>query len=184
MDINLTMNIGKSRFFKIYYFITLLIAFFLPLNKKIIPILIIILVINWLIEGNFKEKFAQAKNTSLAVLFGSLYIIHVIGLLYSDNIDFAMFDLEIKLSILIFPLLFFTSPTFDQKKIQKILFSFIFGCFLAFLICISRALYLYVQDHQILHFFAAYFSILHHSGYFSMYLNFAIAIIIYFLIKH
>ena len=74
---------------QIHYFVLLLIVFFFPMEKKIIPPLIIILSLNWLIEGNFRKKFTGIKHKGYALLFISLYLMHCIGLFYSENIDFA-----------------------------------------------------------------------------------------------
>lgn len=183
------MNTGKSRFFKIYYFITLLIVFFLPLSKKILPLLIVILFLNWLIslirsgKSQFRETITNIKYKNLVVLFVSFYVIHLIGLLYSANIDFGLFDLEIKLSILIFPILISTSPSLSPVNVKNILLAFIVGCSVAVFICLSYAIYKYIETGQTHRFAYSYLSVFHHVTYFSMYLNLAIVIIIYFLFK-
>lgn len=183
------MNTEKSRFFKIYYFTTLLIAFFLPLSKKIIPLLIVILFLNWLIslvisgKSQFRETITNIKYKHLVVLFVSFYVMHLIGLLYSANIDFGLFDLEIKLSILIFPILISTSPSLSPVNVKNILLAFIVGCSVAVFICLSYAIYKYIETDQTHHFAYSYLSVFHHAAYFSMYLNLAIVIIIYFLSK-
>ena len=178
---------GKRKFIihysKIYFYIILLITFFLPLNKKIIPPLIIVLVLNWLVEGHFKEKIKKIRSSSLAILFASFYLIHIVGLLYSSNLGFGLFDLEIKLSILIFPFLFSTSPSLNKQQVTNVLLAFIAGCLAAMIICLSYALYRYQAEHDVGFFLYGELSLLHHPTYLSMYFCFALSIIIYFLME-
>jgi len=84
----------------------LFIAFALPLNKAIIPLLIVLLILVWILEGNFKLK---TKNYKSIFFFGIIFLslIHLFGMLYTQNIKSGNFDLEQKLSLLIFPLIFF-----------------------------------------------------------------------------
>ena len=159
----------------------LLIAFFLPLSKKIIPLLIIALVLNWLVEGRFIEKFKNIRNNRLVFLFVSFYLIHLIGLLYSENIRFGLFDLEVKLSLLIFPILFFSCKPINSKMIFNVFLSFYFGVFTAAIICLANALIIYLRTGHIA-FFYGELSILMHPTYFAMYLNFAIVSMICFIL--
>ncbi|MBN4051288.1 O-antigen ligase family protein [bacterium AH-315-M05] len=178
------MNINKTALHnKIFYFFALLIAFLLPLNKKIIPPLIIVLVLNWLIEGHFKERIRKIRKSPLVVLFASFYLIHIIGLLYSSNLDFGLFDLEIKLSILIFPFLFSTSPSLNKQQVTNVLLAFIAGCLAAMIICLSYAFYRYQSEHDVGFFLYGELSLLHHPTYLSMYLCLSICIMIYYLLE-
>ncbi len=166
---------------QLFYFFTIAISFMLPIGRKVVPFLIVALVISWLIEGRLRDRIFNVRKIGLVILFVSYYILHIIGLLYSSNLDFGMFDLEVKLSILVFPLLFATMPSFPMEKMRKVLYAFIGGCFVAGMICLIHAIYMYLF-HGENNFFYFYFSILLHPGYFSMYLNFSIAILLYQLL--
>ena len=144
------MDPDKSSFHnKLYYILVLLISFALPLSKKLIPLLIILLVLNWVVEGKFVEKLKRIRHLPYVGLFVAFYLMHLIGLLYSDNIEFGMFDVEIKLSLLVFPLLFSTSKQFHLNQVLNVFTSFVLGCSTAVLICLGRSAYMYSKTGDI-----------------------------------
>ena len=106
----------------------LLLAFFLPLSKAAVPLIIVLMVLNWIVEGRFTDKITRLKSNKLYVgLFVSFYLIHQIGMLYSSNTDFGFFDLEIKMSVFVFPILFGSSIPVSKTQIKRILNTFILG---------------------------------------------------------
>jgi O-antigen ligase len=157
--------------------LTALIAFTLPLNKNLIPLLIILSLVIWLTEGGFKEKIQKIKNPYF-ILSISFYLLHVLGLLYTSNMKSGNFDLEQKLSFLLFPILFL-SISIPQIEVSKITKSFIYGCFFACLICYGNACYKYSITQESDIFFYSAFSAIMHSSYFAMYLCFAIILILF-----
>ena len=176
------MAIDKISFHnKLHYILVLLIAFSLPLSKKVIPFLIILLVINWLIEGKFKEKFKNIRRLPFVALFIGFYLMHLIGLLYSDNIEFGMFDIEIKLSFLVLPLLFSTSKKFDGGQVLNVFISLILGCCTAIVFCLGRSSYAYSQTGDVNSLLYGELSMFHHPTYFAMYLCLAIALMFYYV---
>lgn len=154
-----------------------LIAFTLPLNKSLVPLLILLCLCIWLIEGNFKEKLQTFKKP-LFIACISFYMLHVFGLIYTFNIKTGTFDLEQKLAFLIFPMLFF-SVKLPAKDHTTVLKTFITGCILAGLICLANAAYKYYVSAETDSFFYSTFSAIMHSSYFAMYLNFGVALLLF-----
>lgn len=154
-----------------------LLAFTLPLNKNLIPLLIICTFISWLAEGNFKAKWQRLKNPFFLLCI-SFYLIHLIGLFYTSNMKAGAFDMEQKLSFLLFPLLFFGTQIQDviMCKITK---SYLLGSFLAVFICLFNAVLKYYYSNDIEVFFYTQFSVIMHSSYFAMYLCFAVALLLF-----
>ena len=89
---------------KLHYFLGLIIAFTLPL-AKLTPVFIALMLLNWIIEGDFKNKFKTILNNKIALLFISFYLLHLVGLSYTQNIPDGLFDIQVKLSLLLFPLI-------------------------------------------------------------------------------
>ena len=145
------------------------IAFTLPLNKSLIPILIVTTILLTLLEGGFKEKLQQLKNPYLFLAI-SFYITHLVAMLYTSNIKAGSFDLEQKLSLIIFPLVFFTNIKFNFENLTNILKSFVYGCILSGLLCAFNALFKFYISGDIDVFFYSQFSIIMHTSYFAMYL--------------
>ncbi|MCK4662700.1 MAG: O-antigen ligase family protein [Bacteroidales bacterium] len=179
---------------KINYYIVLLLAFWLPLYKPAIPYIIAALLVSWILEGGFKQKFSNVKWNKNLIIFILFYLIHLIGLLYSKNFNSGLFDVQLKLSLIIFPVFFVTSNNLIRNNWKKILISFIIGCLISSLICLSNAFYksIFIHNNSIIfepvingynNFCFILMSIFHNPTYYSMYLVFSIIIIISYFIN-
>lgn len=159
------------------YFISLL-AFVLPLNKNIVPLIIVMIIILWIVEGHWHQKWSALKNIPFFVAI-SLYVWHLIGMFYTNNLKIGAFDLEQKLSLVIFPILFFTYSDSQIQSFRFIFKYFIWGCFLAGCICFANAFYKYYNFNDIDVFYYGQFSAIMHTSYFSMYLCAAIIFLLF-----
>jgi O-antigen ligase len=160
---------------------------FLLIPGRIIPILIATLLLNWLMDWRnlilvptlFKEK------ERIRILgFSLLYLAYITGLLWTTNFGYAALDLEVKLSLLVFPLIFATSPqlTISSVDFSKIIRLFTWGCITVSLILFGHAIYNYAFVHIPDPFYYANLSWHIHPSYLAMYLTFAISNILYYLL--
>ena len=94
----------------------------------------IIIAGNWLLEGNFRYKFLQLKSNKIFWILSSLFILHVIGMLYTQDMQHGFDDLRNKLPLLTLPLLVFSTKPLSQKEF-RLLFGFFFLSVLASSIC-------------------------------------------------
>lgn len=167
---------------KIFFYLLILIVSTLPFFVAINSIAIILLLMNWLIEGNWRKKIKMFLSSKYAIICVSFYLYHIVGLFYSANHSAGLFELEKKLSLIVFPIVFSTSSAIDKKKLYIILQCFVVACFLAVIICISNAIYFFLKGDNSYFFYHQLGSPLHfHAVYFSVYLGFSICILIYFL---
>ena len=81
------------------------------------------------------------KNKWIYVLLG-FFFLHAIGFFFSNNKIEALTAIEIKLSFLIVPILFFVT-NYNELQIKKIVISFVSGCVLVSVMCLFRAGFLY-----------------------------------------
>lgn len=153
-----------------------LIAFFISF-KFLIPVFIVLLLLNWIVEGNFKSKFSAVSNKPVLYVFISLYLFYLIGMLYSSNKSYGWADLQTKLSLLIFPIIFSTSAL-NEKQVSTILRSFVSGVFAVSLSLLGRAIYLYFTE-QVNYFYYVDFSYFLHPSYFGMFVNLAMLLILF-----
>jgi O-antigen ligase len=175
---------------KIYYFLLPAIAFVLPLHDKLVPPVIALVGLNWLMEMNFSEKLSRIRNSvknKFILAFSSLFILYIIGTFYSTQLtgqSGALFDLEVKLSLLFFPLLFSTInfESFNAKFSEKIFQAYITGCIISALLLVNAAIYRYFHSFDIREFYYSNLSMMHHPSYIAMYFGFAIIILIHKLI--
>ncbi len=109
----------------IYFVGIILLAIGLPLSMFIMSISQFILLGNWLIEGRLKEKLLIFRKNTLALSIASVFLLHLLGLLYTSNFNYALDDLRIKLPLFILPLVFSSSPQLKMKQFYIVLFFFI-----------------------------------------------------------
>jgi O-antigen ligase len=170
---------------KISLGLTLAIAFVIPVSKGLLPVLIVLLALNWLIEGEYIRTVPllfREKPRLLMLSFSALYLLYLAGLIHTSNFQYAREDLEVKLSIFIFPLIFATSafPLFSKKETGMILRSFAAGCIAGSLIFLGRAAYEALVLHKAGAFYYTNLAWNFHPSYYAMYIAFAISNIIFF----
>jgi hypothetical protein len=82
------------------------------------------------------------KENMPAIVFASLYVLHLIGLLFTVDFDYALKDLRIKLPLLVLPVILSVSDSLDWKKFRMLMIFFvasvIFGTFVSTFILITR----------------------------------------------
>ncbi len=92
------------------------------------------LIGGWLIDGNLKEKVKNFFSNKIALLLSSVYFLHVLGLIYTSDFEYAFKDLRIKLPLLLLPLLFSTAPKFSKNQFENVLLASIGGVTISTLI--------------------------------------------------
>lgn len=117
-----------------YIFAIALLIIGLPVSKFLMSVSQIILVINWIWEGDLKNKFNAFLNNKPALILSSLLVLHALSLIYSENIPYAIKDIRIKLPLFIFPLILSTSKPISQQTFKTILKLFLGSIFVATII--------------------------------------------------
>lgn len=122
-------NVSKNIFPYIYTILIGLLITGIFYSLFLISASEITLALVWLIEGKYKEKFKKLKKQPYAMLWIAMYLLLVIGMLYTTNIKSGLNDLQVKLPMLVLPIIFATTyPTeFIKKYFNK------FYLFLAFI---------------------------------------------------
>jgi hypothetical protein len=110
----------------IYLYLLTILAISLPVSPFLISLSQILLIVNWIFEGDFNRKFHVIKTRKSLQLFMLIYGIHVLWLVGSKDWSFAMDDLRIKLPLLVIPLVIATSRSLENKELRKLLSFFIF----------------------------------------------------------
>ncbi len=116
----------NEKYHRIVFFAgTILLIISLPLSRFLLSIALIFLLLNWVLEGRFSGKWKKLTSSKPLLLFLSLYFIHLVFLLNTQNFTYAFHDLRIKLPILILPLIYGTSAPFDRTEFKIIIQFFI-----------------------------------------------------------
>jgi O-antigen ligase len=174
------MSEKKDLHKRTHYYLALLVAFCLPIGL-FTPIFIALLTLNWLVEGDLAAKMRTVLKNKLAILFTGFYLLHVLGMFYTENAGAGWFDLQVKLSLLVFPLIFVSRPL-SNYQIRNVFMSFIAGGLVSSFILLSRAIFTYFAYGENNFFYQA-FTFLVHPSYLSMYFCFSIAWLFYNLLK-
>lgn len=119
------MKIKLPSHSSIYFFGLLLMAIGLPFSTFLMSLSQFVLVGNWITEGNIKQKLTSFWRNKSAVILSSVFILHLIGLFYSSDFNYAFRDIRVKLPILIFPLIISTSEPLSKKRIHQLMLFFI-----------------------------------------------------------
>ncbi len=106
-----------------------------------------------------------------------LFALYVLGLAWSSNFDYGGFDLQIKLPLAIFPLLFLRMPKDARQGGVVPVALFIAGNALAVVLCCAMVPVhaLYGGLHWSAAVFGSDFSLFLHPSYFALYLCFSLA---------
>lgn len=159
-----------------HYYLAIMIALCLPFVRPT-PIFIVLMLLNWIIEGDFKNKFSTIFKNKFSLFFIGFFLMHVIGLAYTENMDAGLFDLQVKLSLFIFPIILVSRP-FNTDQIRKMFVAFIVGGIICSFVMLTRAVYTYVVLSENNFFYQA-FSFFIHPSYLSMYFNLSIVWLLY-----
>lgn len=146
--------IGLNR--KTHIFLVGAIAFLLPTSPMLLPLLIGLLILNWLIAP--KQIAASIHNLkslplALSILF---YMAYAAGMLYTTNIHDGLSVLETKFSFLILPFVFVAYIPANKENLFRYMKLFAFGCFINALICFSIAAYRYSKPDLVVLYGVAY----------------------------
>ena len=80
----------------------------------------------FLLEGHWREKWNLFRRNKIAILLSGLFLIHILGLIYTSNHSYAMDDLRIKLPILLFPVIFSSTSFLSKDLFRKLNLLFVF----------------------------------------------------------
>ena len=123
---------------KVYLFGLVLLVCCLPLSKYVLSISQFLLVLNWLIEGNFRRKAGVILQKPALVLFASIFFLYVLGLLYSHNLNLGLAKIKNALPLLLLPLIIGTSQPLSNKHAKWLLLLFSGAVMIASLVCVIQ----------------------------------------------
>ncbi len=151
----------------------------MPLVPALVPVLALIVCIALIVRHRGARMTAswRAWNTPLPYAI-ALYLMHVLGMLWTADQAFGWFDLQVKAPLLVFPLLALWMPRSAWVGRSILLFVFSISCAIAVAICIAVAAWCVasgsgLSPEQVV--FSSAWSLFLHPSYFAWYLCCAIA---------
>ena len=80
---------------------------------------------------DFKSKLSRFWQNTPAVLLVAFYLMHVVGLLWTSDFEYAMKDLRVKLPILVMPFVLSSMPPLDRKRFDFVMLVYVLAVFIA-----------------------------------------------------
>ena len=169
--------------------LTQLFAFLLPINPSWSAACIFFLTINWVFGFGFRGITKAHFKPAAFFFFAGLFILYCIGLLWSNNLQKGIREIETKMSLFIMPLVFLSVPL-NSEQFRKTLQLFVIGCGIAMMTWILFAAYNFIMteyylaqgfkiwDFGINYFFKERLSRIIHPRYMAMYVCTAIWMIL------
>jgi O-antigen ligase len=180
--------VNRSLFFSRFYYLLFGIAVIsLPFTSLLYFFITPLLLIFWIIEGEWKNKWNRLKESQTLVItcfFVLFWLIHVIGLFYSNDLIKGMTRTYDKLPFLVYPLVFFTlnKTYFTQKKLLTLFKGFICATAIMLIISWGNALVQYFTTGDTNYFYYIHFSKLFgHPSYCALKVCIAFTITFFFL---
>ena len=115
-----------------------MIASGLPLSVFLVSVGTFVLVGNWLLEGNYVKRLKQFFTDPLSLAISSVFIVHFIGLLWTEDFGWGLKDIRVKLPLIVLPLVLFTSKLPSKNRIEDVLKLFVVACIIGTLFGLPR----------------------------------------------
>lgn len=126
---------------KLNLFLSFLLILFpasFPFYHSVSSVLTIAILFLWVLLGGYKNIFTALKNRIVFLLILT-FLIPLVSVLYSHNREEGLFSIQKTLSLLIFPLVLFTTKL-NKKTTQSIIYSFAISCSVASIACFLYAI--------------------------------------------
>lgn len=137
-------------------------------------IFVILLLLNWLLEGDFRKKLDTLLHKKIIWVFISLYLVNLISILYSENKINTTHELTVKLPLLIFPIILASSSLLTKSRLNVLLMVFIVSIVIASLFTFRKGLNVVSFEN-----FEKLNLLILHRPYFGMYILLALYTIVY-----
>lgn len=105
----------------LHFFGFLVIAIGMPSTKVLMSIGMLLLIANFLLEGNFKEKMERIRSNRLVLLLLAFYVLLIIGLAWSIDVSDGLKDLKSRLPLLVLPLIMAGRTPMSFSQITRLL---------------------------------------------------------------
>ncbi|MDP1802007.1 MAG: O-antigen ligase family protein [Bacteroidota bacterium] len=134
-----------------------------------------ILLGNWIIEGGFKRKWDQLRANKLFWIITSLFFLHLIGMVYTQDLESGLITIRIILPLMFIPMLLFSTKPINEKEFHLLLYCFLLGSLVSTAWCL---VYNYVlHTNEVVRNASRFMSHIR----LGLYLNVAIACCFYFI---
>lgn len=83
------------------------------------------MLVHWFIGFNYREKLNRFASNKWALLIASIFLLHLVGLFYTSDFDYALRDIRIKIPLLALPFFIGSQERLNSKELRLVIFVFI-----------------------------------------------------------
>lgn len=109
----------------------------LPVSLFLTSLSQFFLVGSFFLEGNVKEKWKRFTSNKVAIIFVGIWLMHLIGMIWTSDIPNGIKDLRIKLPLLLLPIIIAGTEKLTEKQFRWIMGVFVFAVFAGTISAIS-----------------------------------------------
>jgi O-antigen ligase len=119
---------NKINFQKVFFYLVITFAFILPLSRALISLIIILLILFWVLEGNFKLKLKAIKNDKLLFAIAIFILWSLVSIFWSDISKDLYRGIRLNLYLVA---LFVIATSIKKEQIPSIITAFLAGMFVS-----------------------------------------------------
>lgn len=97
----------------------------LPFSKFTLTVALMVFTANWLLEGQWQQKWSRLKSNYSVFFFFGLYVTLLFGLLLTHNLAYGLKEITLKLPLLLIPLVFASTKPVNEGEKQLLLGFFV-----------------------------------------------------------
>lgn len=90
---------------------------------------------NWLLEGRFREKWQLLKSNRIFWVLSAMFLLHLAGMTYTDNVQQGLNDLRNKIPLQLIPLVLFSTKPISPKEFRALFGFFLLSVFVSSICC-------------------------------------------------
>jgi O-antigen ligase len=165
-----------------FVFSSVFVAVALPFSVQLTTKAILLMVVAWILQNNFKKLLAVLKTDKRVWVFGGLYLLMAVSMIYTANFRSGMWELEKTAGLLVFPVMLASAKPFDKQQVYFIVKSFVFSNICFGIICLVYAAYVYRDSGTNIFFHHELVKPLFnsHATYYSLYVLFSLVAVLFF----
>lgn len=181
----------KPFFAQLASVLLVVLAFVMPIWINIAILIIPLLLLSCFLGCSWRGFGGRLLKNRFAVLMMLFWLLHLVGVLYSNNWQYGLRDVQHKLSFLAFPLFFVLSADAIKIRPMRIANAFLVGCLTSMMVCLTHALIqsLSFEAGRLVfnlipadvpwenNFTYARLAFLYHPSYLAMYISFAVVLL-------
>ena len=116
---------GEKFHSNFHFFVLLVLLVGLCCSKFLMSMGLLLGGLNFFLEGNLKEKLSRLKENKFFLIIFGFYLLHVLGMLWTQNWDYGLNELRQKSSLGIISIIIFSRPLPNKKLLNLLLLAFI-----------------------------------------------------------